>query len=344
MGEKERPNPGHGGRTNPTRRRMKALKSTFTAPGAALYRTSAERRTTGNAPARSSDQVGWRLRTDDGGHRSDPMTPAHGFRRRICPEVSASSPPRSKLGQRWRAFGLPTCGRARSWPISARNSDGGPGLDREPTATEGASPRERGSWNEREEHEREGSARAELERGWVGIARAASGPPYVSVSELLRRVTGSTRWIRRRKPPDLPHSSRVTRGARRVSARAPAAMRGPRRGASSDPVGGRPPDPGWKRRRGPSRMRPPAMRSASSARRRSEPPALTSHGRTSTTGRRCPPPSDAAQRHERPPSPAGKPDGGEPIPTTPPAEVERVERGRDDRGEHGASARPRETA
>jgi hypothetical protein len=49
MGETERPSPGHGGRANQTRRWMKALKSTFTAQGAGLYRTRTERRIAGDA-------------------------------------------------------------------------------------------------------------------------------------------------------------------------------------------------------------------------------------------------------------------------------------------------------
>jgi len=310
MGEMERPSPGHGGRANQTRRQMKALKSTFTSPGATLYRTRTERRTAGNAPAglrigRSApcgptmDAIGairWHLRTGSDAGSSRRRARAH-------PRDRSSA-------HRRRAFGLPGGARARSWPICGAEQL------RRPRERPGA-PRHRG----REPpgaRLQEGTGEARASEVGVSRARSRVGWRRASGTGLPLRARFRAVTARRRFDPVGPGGASLTayrtralaaRGARRVSARAPAAMRGPRRGASSGPVGGRPPDSGWMRRRGPSRMRPPAMRSASSARRRSEPPALTSRagGPRRRDGR--PSPSDAAHRHERPPSSTGQPDG-----------------------------------
>jgi len=83
MGEMERPSPGHGGRANQTRRQMKALKSTFTSSRCTSLPNAHRGTNRGKRTGWSSDRSLGALRTDDGRHRSDPMAPAHGFRRGI---------------------------------------------------------------------------------------------------------------------------------------------------------------------------------------------------------------------------------------------------------------------
>jgi hypothetical protein len=219
MGDKECPSPGHGGRTNPTRRRMKALKSTFTAPGAALKRTSAERRATGEAPSGlrigrkepcgpttvAIGAIRWPLRTgSDAG--SSP-----GGERELFSEIEARLVDGAPSG-------APGARRTRSWPIRARNGDGGPGPDREPTANEGASPRERGSGRGREWHERTRSARAGVDRRAGRYRASGARSSRVPVSEPSRREAGSTRWVgeARASPPAAlePRGARRTPGPR----------------------------------------------------------------------------------------------------------------------------------
>jgi hypothetical protein len=78
MGEAECPCSGHSARTFRTRRRMKALKSTFTWKGATL-RSGTDPRTAGGPTIdRSSDRAIASCGPTDGGHRGDPMAPAHG--------------------------------------------------------------------------------------------------------------------------------------------------------------------------------------------------------------------------------------------------------------------------
>jgi hypothetical protein len=273
------------------------------------------------------------------------MAPAHGFRRGIVARRGARALLRDRsLAHPGSAFGYPCGGRARSWPITARNSYGGPGLDREPPAAEGASPWERGSRKEREKHERARSARAGLDRGspaprerrLVAPTRSfpschgvtpvrPGGPGGASLTACRTRAGGARRTPGVRKGSGSHAGTETGRELRPGRGATP----GPRMDASTwtveDEATGH------------------AERELRASKKRAPGPDQPS-GRTSTTGRRRPSPSDEAQRHELPPSSAGQPDGGGPIPTTPPAEVERVERGSDDRGEHGASAQPRETA
>jgi hypothetical protein len=83
--------------------------------------TSRRRRT-----VRSSDRVEAACGTDDGGHRSDPMTPAHGSPNQDrSPEASASPSPRPKLVFAVCLRALQE--RARSWPGPDRTRLGGPG-------------------------------------------------------------------------------------------------------------------------------------------------------------------------------------------------------------------------
>jgi len=270
MGDMERPSPGHGGRTNPTRRRMKALKSTFTAPGAALKRTSAERRATGEAPSGlrigrkepcgpttvAIGAIRWPLRTgSDAG--SSP-----GGERELFSEIEARPPM--------------VCLRVHRRETSEIVADPGEERRRRPRTRPGAH-RDRGREPSGARlRERTGKARA----NGVGVsrrrtraidtARASSDRPGAG----FRAVTARSRFdpVGRRGASLTTCRTRAERRATHAgSARAPATTRGPRRGASSGPVGGRPLDPGWTRRRGPSRTRPPARRSASSACRRGEP-------------------------------------------------------------------------
>lgn len=342
MGDSERPSPGHGGRTNPTRRRMKALKSAFTAPGAALHERapSDEPRDTRRLVFGS---VGWR----PADRRWRPSERSDGPCARVptqdrSPGASASSPPRSKPD--------PSTVHLRVPPRGAGEVAADPGEERRrrPRTRPGAH-RHRGRepsgarLRERTGVARAaGPARAGVVRGSIRAARAVPDRPGAR----FRAVTARSRFDpggRRGASLTTCRTRAERRAAHAGSARAPATTRGPRRGVSSGPVGGRPPDPGWTRRREPSRMRPPARRSASSARRRSEPPALTSRGVDPDDGtERHPRATQRTDTSDRPST--GKPRGGEPIPITPPAEVERFERGSDDRGEHGASARQGEAA
>lgn len=271
MGEKECPSPGHGGRTNPTRRRMKALKSTFTSPGAALHERAPSdepqrnhRLVFGSGGRNSVDRRWWPSERSDGPCARVPTQDRR-------PEGSVSSSPRSKLASSTVHLRVPRqeanevvadLGEERRWRPRTRpgvHSDRG----REPPGAR--------------LQERTGMARTNE----VGASRlrspGRSAPRErcsIFPSAGFRAVTARSRFdpVGRRGASLTTCRTRIARRATHAgSARAPATMRGPRRGASSEAVGGRPPDPGWTRRRGPSRRRPPARRSASSARRRSEP-------------------------------------------------------------------------
>lgn len=200
------------------------------------------------------------------------MAPAHGFRCGISPggEREPTSETEAPLTD-GAPSGAPRVAERGRGAIGARNSHGGPGPHREPTASEGASPRSGGFTREREKRERTRTARAGLDRCSARAARAVSGRTSALVSGLPRRDAGSTRRVARRKLHGQPHSNPPPR----VACWGPQGRQRPcgaETGRESRPgIGGKPPESVWKRRRGPSRIRPPATRGESSARRRGEP-------------------------------------------------------------------------
>jgi hypothetical protein len=207
MGEVERPNPGHGGRANQTRRQMKALKSTFASPDADFHQraSSDELRDThrpvlGSVGRRPADRR-WRP-----SERSDGTCARFPTRDR-CPEGSASSSPRSKLGSSGECLRVPL--RWTSEVVADHSAE----QLRRPRTRPGA-PRCRGReplgarLQEGTGEARASEVGASRSRSRVAsTARAAPGRPYALVSELSRRDAGSTRWSGRREPHGLPHSS-----------------------------------------------------------------------------------------------------------------------------------------
>jgi hypothetical protein len=196
MGEVERPNPGHGGRANQTRRQMKALKSTFASPDADFHQraSSDELRDThrpvlGSVGRRPADRR-WRP-----SERSDGTCARFPTRDR-CPEGSASSSPRSKLGSSGECLRVPL--RWTSEVVADHSAE----QLRRPRTRPGA-PRCRGReplgarLQEGTGEARASEVGASRSRSRVAsTARAAPGRPYALVSELSRRDAGSTRWVR----------------------------------------------------------------------------------------------------------------------------------------------------
>lgn len=205
------------------------------------------------------------------------MAPAHGFLRGIVARRRARAHLRDRSPNPDGApSGVPTVverGRGRSRRGSATEAPGSTGRSSRPRARAPGS--ETPGRNGRSASERGGASRPRSRADSTAQAALDSQRARFRAATARRGFDPVDREARASRPAALePGDARSTPR----SARAPATNRGPRRGASSASVGGRPPDPGWSRPRGPSRMRPPATRSASSARRRSEPPALTSHG------------------------------------------------------------------
>lgn len=265
------------------------------------------------------------------------MTPAHGNpSQERSPEASASPPPRPKPAPRVPS-GTRGAGEvaAPSGPDPYRR----PRNHREPTASRGASPAGEVPGSET------GCATQESRRepNFPAHDGAARAEPIVGarVSGRPRRDAGATRRATGRKPWGTPHSHRA-RGARPNPARGAVFQTGPSRSASFGAARGAIPGTrteAWtwtvEDGRRPGGAQAPHAEEALS-------PALTSRWTTSTTGRRLHPRATQRPRHERPLPTIGRPIGGDPNRPRPQRRPERVERGRDDPGAHGARARPKE--
>lgn len=226
----------------------------------------------GRRSGRSSDRTEHAPQTDDGGRRSDPMAPAHGFRCGISPggERELSSEAEAPLTD-GAPSGAPRVVERGRGGIGARNSHGGPGPDREPLhpkARAGGAGVSRGNGSSASERGRRKSDSVVVRpgprerkpagprRSFPGCHGATQVRPGGSRGESF---TASRTRTRRRAMP-----AGVRKGA--------GDRAGAETGRESRPgTGGKPPAPAWKHRRGPSRIRPPATRGASSARPRGEP-------------------------------------------------------------------------
>lgn len=198
------------------------------------HRAANRRRRSG----RSSDRTEDALQTDDGGHRSDSMAPAHGFRCGISPggERKPTSETEAPLTD-GAPSGAPRVAERGRGAIRARNSHGGPGPDREPTLSKA---RARGAWF----HEGTGEARANEDdasrtRSLVGQDRASGF--RLALGARFRAATARRRFDPEGREAKASRPAALGPAAARrppVSARMPATTREPRRGASPDPERG----------------------------------------------------------------------------------------------------------